>query len=89
MIGFDIIRMGPYASEAEAIQIAIKVALDAGMKNPAGAVVLVQQPNDALQIVWSSGDVTQPADLPAKDVERGRSRVSLPSYGPVARSPAR
>jgi hypothetical protein len=55
VIGFDIVTIGPFATEASAIHAAIKAAFSAGKQNPAGSKVLVEQADGALDVVWTYG----------------------------------
>jgi hypothetical protein len=59
-IGFDLISVGPFDSEAAAIQSAIKAAFNAGKQNPAGSEVLVQQADGTLRVVWAFGNDPAP-----------------------------
>ena len=54
-IGFDIVSIGPFVTEAAAMQSAIKAACSAGSK------VLVEQPNGALRVVWTYGTDPPPS----------------------------
>jgi hypothetical protein len=55
VIGFDIVTIGTFATEAAAIQIAIKAASEVGGQNPKGSKVLVEQDDGALRLVWTYG----------------------------------
>ena len=59
-IGFDIVSIGPFVTEAAAIQSAVKAAFSAGSQNPAGSKVLVEQPDGALRVVWTYGSDPPP-----------------------------
>jgi hypothetical protein len=59
-VAFDLIKVGPFASEAAAIQSAIKTAFSVGMKSPAGSEVLVQDADGSLRLVWTFGKDTPP-----------------------------
>jgi hypothetical protein len=59
VIGFDIVTIRPFATEAAAVLIAIKAAFSAGRQNHAGSKVLVEQEDAALHVVWTYG-----TDLP-------------------------
>jgi hypothetical protein len=59
-IGFDLVSVGPFDSEAAAIQSAIKAAFNAGKQNPAGSEVLVQQADGTLRVVWAFGNDPAP-----------------------------
>ena len=50
----------PFASEAAAIQSAVRTAFSAGMQNPAGSEVLVQEADGLLRLVWTFGKDTPP-----------------------------
>ena len=62
-IGFDIVRIGPYPSEAEALKTAIRAAFKEGAQHPhpAGSQVLVEQPDGTLCVVWTFGKDPPPA----------------------------
>jgi hypothetical protein len=59
-IGFDLIGVGSFSSEAAAIQSAIKAASGAGKEHSAGSEVLVQQADGSLRIVWTYGNDAPP-----------------------------
>ena len=57
-IGFDGISIGPFASEAAAIQSAIKAAFSASKQN--GSEVLVQESDGSLRLIRTFGKDTPP-----------------------------
>jgi hypothetical protein len=59
-IGFDLVSVGPFDSEAAAIQAAIKAAFNAGKQTSEGSEVLVQQADGTLRVVWTFGNDPPP-----------------------------
>jgi hypothetical protein len=59
-IGFEVASVGPFGSESEAVQTAIKAAVSAGKQNPGGCEVLVQEADGSLRLVWTLGNDPPP-----------------------------
>jgi hypothetical protein len=60
MIGFDIVSIGAYCNEGDAIKTAIPAAFKEGRHNPAGSQVLVERPDGTLRIGWTFGKDAPP-----------------------------
>ena len=61
VIDFDVVSIGPFATEATAIQAAIKAAFASGKRDPVGSGVSVLQKDDKLRVVWTYGTDPPPA----------------------------
>jgi hypothetical protein len=60
MIGFDIVSIGPYCNEGDAIKTAIQAAFKEGRHNRAGSQVRVERPDGTLRVVWTFGKDAPP-----------------------------
>lgn len=61
VFGFDIVSIGPFATEAAAIEAAIKAAVSSRWQSPAGSKVSVRQNDGQLRVVWTHGTDAPPA----------------------------